>query len=77
MNKLSFLFGIGLFLFPLFSSHDVILEIKSFRHNMLSYIIVNIAQMVRNFREPLLLLLESGNIDLCFANEDEAAELLR
>ncbi|OMO75171.1 Carbohydrate kinase PfkB [Corchorus olitorius] len=34
-------------------------------------------EMVRNFREPLLQLLESGNIDLCFANEDEAKELLR
>ncbi|KAL2346314.1 hypothetical protein Fmac_000314 [Flemingia macrophylla] len=34
-------------------------------------------EMVRNFKRPLLNLLESGNIDLCFANEDEAAELLR
>ncbi|KAL4281495.1 hypothetical protein GQ457_03G030490 [Hibiscus cannabinus] len=34
-------------------------------------------EMVRNFREPLLRLLESGDIDLCFANEDEATELLR
>ncbi|KAK7310914.1 hypothetical protein RJT34_08711 [Clitoria ternatea] len=34
-------------------------------------------EMVRNFKLPLLNLLESGNIDLCFANEDEAAELLR
>ncbi|KAK3012353.1 hypothetical protein RJ639_012997 [Escallonia herrerae] len=34
-------------------------------------------EMVRNFREPLLTLLESGNVDLCFANEDEAAELVR
>lgn len=34
-------------------------------------------EMVRNFKVPLLNLLESGNIDLCFANEDEAAELLR
>ncbi|XVE69854.1 hypothetical protein DITRI_Ditri10aG0025000 [Diplodiscus trichospermus] len=34
-------------------------------------------EMVRNFRVPLLQLLESGNIDLCFANEDEATELLR
>nr|GEV81170.1 uncharacterized sugar kinase slr0537-like [Tanacetum cinerariifolium] len=33
-------------------------------------------EMVRKFREPLLQLLESGNIDLCFANEDEAVELL-
>lgn len=33
--------------------------------------------MVRNFRVPLLQLLESGDIDLCFANEDEATELLR
>lgn len=33
--------------------------------------------MVRNFRSPLLQLLESGGIDLCFANEDEATELLR
>lgn len=37
----------------------------------------NIDQMVRNFKVPLLKLLESGGIDLCFANEDEAAELLR
>jgi sugar/nucleoside kinase (ribokinase family) len=34
-------------------------------------------EMVRNFRAPLIELLESGNIDLCFANEDEAAEVVR
>ncbi|XP_057501950.1 uncharacterized protein LOC130785771 [Actinidia eriantha] len=34
-------------------------------------------EMVRKFRLPLLQLLETGNIDLCFANEDEATELLR
>ncbi|XP_022763886.1 uncharacterized protein LOC111309174 [Durio zibethinus] len=34
-------------------------------------------EMVRNFRVPLLQLLESGDIDLCFANEDEAQELIR
>ncbi|CAK7346346.1 unnamed protein product [Dovyalis caffra] len=34
-------------------------------------------EMVRNFRSALLQLLESGDIDLCFANEDEATELLR
>ncbi|WOG97812.1 hypothetical protein DCAR_0417153 [Daucus carota subsp. sativus] len=34
-------------------------------------------EMVRKFRIPLLQLLKSGNIDLCFANEDEATELLR
>lgn len=34
-------------------------------------------EMVRKFKLPLLQLLESGSIDLCFANEDEAAELLR
>lgn len=34
-------------------------------------------EMVRKFRAPLLELLESGNIDLCFANEDEAAEVVR
>ncbi|KAG5068494.1 hypothetical protein JHK85_000871 [Glycine max] len=33
-------------------------------------------QMVRNFKLPLLKLLESSNIDLCFAIEDEAAKLL-
>lgn len=33
-------------------------------------------EMVRKYKLPLLQLLESGNIDLCFANEDEAAELL-
>ncbi|XP_022996682.1 uncharacterized protein LOC111491853 isoform X2 [Cucurbita maxima] len=33
-------------------------------------------EMVRNFRLPLLKLLESGDIDLCFANEDEAKELI-
>lgn len=33
-------------------------------------------EMVRKFKAPLLQLLESGNIDLCFANEDEAAEIL-
>ncbi|KAK4746262.1 hypothetical protein SAY87_012574 [Trapa incisa] len=34
-------------------------------------------EMVRDYRDHLLEMLESGNIDLCFANEDEAAELLR
>ncbi|KAL7207652.1 hypothetical protein ACSBR1_029574 [Camellia fascicularis] len=34
-------------------------------------------EMVRKFRLQLLQLLESGNIDLCFANEDEATELVR
>ncbi|KAL3845256.1 hypothetical protein ACJIZ3_002659 [Penstemon smallii] len=34
-------------------------------------------EMVRKFKVPLLQLLESGSIDVCFANEDEAAELLR
>ncbi|CAA7401976.1 unnamed protein product [Spirodela intermedia] len=34
-------------------------------------------EMVRDFRTPLLSLLEGGLIDLCFANEDEARELLR
>ncbi|XP_027333038.1 uncharacterized protein LOC113847907 isoform X1 [Abrus precatorius] len=34
-------------------------------------------EMVRDFKQPLLKLLVSGNIDLCFANEDEATELLR
>ncbi|KAA8531900.1 hypothetical protein F0562_006383 [Nyssa sinensis] len=34
-------------------------------------------EMVRNFRKPLLKLLESGDVDLCFANEDEATEVLR
>ncbi|XP_051139877.1 uncharacterized protein LOC127257476 [Andrographis paniculata] len=34
-------------------------------------------EMVRKYKLPLLQLLESGSVDLCFANEDEAAELLR
>ncbi|KAF6162043.1 hypothetical protein GIB67_002632 [Kingdonia uniflora] len=34
-------------------------------------------EMVRDCRSQLLELLESGDIDLCFANEDEAAELLK
>ncbi|WJZ89198.1 hypothetical protein VitviT2T_008430 [Vitis vinifera] len=34
-------------------------------------------ELVRNFRGPLLKLLQSGDIDLCFANEDETRELLR
>lgn len=34
-------------------------------------------EMIRNFKKPLLELIESGDIDLCFANEDEATELLR
>ncbi|KAL8490465.1 hypothetical protein ACS0TY_026093 [Phlomoides rotata] len=33
-------------------------------------------EMVRKFKPQLLQLLESGSIDLCFANEDEAMELL-
>ncbi|KAL4335207.1 hypothetical protein GQ457_07G021220 [Hibiscus cannabinus] len=39
--------------------------------------VTDFAQMVWNFRQPLQLLLESGDIDLCIANEDEATELLR
>ncbi|KAL9690378.1 hypothetical protein QQ045_010776 [Rhodiola kirilowii] len=34
-------------------------------------------EMVRSYRSHLLQLLESGDIDMCFANEDEASELLR
>ncbi|MQL92495.1 hypothetical protein Taro_025126 [Colocasia esculenta] len=34
-------------------------------------------EMVRDFRKPLLGVLKSGLVDLCFANEDEARELLR
>lgn len=34
-------------------------------------------EMVRNHRSQLLELLESGDIDLCFCNEDEATELVR
>ncbi|XP_057873164.2 uncharacterized protein LOC131079271 isoform X2 [Cryptomeria japonica] len=34
-------------------------------------------EVVRNFRPQLLDLLKSGQIDLCFANEDEARELMR
>ncbi|XP_042496960.1 uncharacterized sugar kinase slr0537-like isoform X2 [Macadamia integrifolia] len=34
-------------------------------------------EMIRNSKPQLLELLGSGNIDLCFANEDEANELLR
>lgn len=46
--------------------------------NVLAYMVVfNFDQMVRNYRDSLLELLDSGNIDLCFANEDEAAELVR
>ncbi|KAJ3694318.1 hypothetical protein LUZ60_009798 [Juncus effusus] len=33
-------------------------------------------EMVRDFRSQLVELLETGNIDLCFANEDEARELI-
>jgi sugar/nucleoside kinase (ribokinase family) len=33
-------------------------------------------EMVRNFRSRLLDLLESGKVNLCFANEDEARELM-
>ncbi|KAL6627580.1 hypothetical protein ACP70R_031306 [Stipagrostis hirtigluma subsp. patula] len=33
-------------------------------------------EMVRGYRSQLIDLLESGNIDLCFANEDEARELI-
>lgn len=42
-----------------------------------TYVVSDVIQMVRNYKSPLLQLLESGNIDLCFANEDEATELLR
>ncbi|XP_010906337.1 uncharacterized protein [Elaeis guineensis] len=34
-------------------------------------------EMVRDSRTHLISLLETGNIDLCFANEDEARELIR
>jgi len=33
--------------------------------------------MVRNNRPALVELLQSGDIDLCFANEDEAMEVVR
>ena len=33
-------------------------------------------EMVQNFRSQLLDLLESGKVNLCFANEDEARELM-
>ncbi|KAK6935547.1 LOW QUALITY PROTEIN: Carbohydrate kinase PfkB, partial [Dillenia turbinata] len=39
--------------------------------------LITIEDMVGKFRQPLIELLESGDIDLCFANEDEAKELLR
>ncbi|KAL1330181.1 hypothetical protein AAHE18_12G092400 [Arachis hypogaea] len=32
-------------------------------------------EMVRKFKPPLMKLLESGNIDLCFTNQDEATKL--
>ncbi|GAB2291790.1 hypothetical protein Dimus_026043 [Dionaea muscipula] len=34
-------------------------------------------EMVRDFKAPLMEMLKSGDIDMCFANEDEATELLR
>ncbi|CAO2830483.1 unnamed protein product [Amaranthus hypochondriacus] len=34
-------------------------------------------EMVRNHKSALVELLESGDIDLCFANEDEALEVVR
>ncbi|KAL2902046.1 hypothetical protein RDABS01_027128 [Bienertia sinuspersici] len=34
-------------------------------------------EMVRSHKSALIELLESGNIDLCFANEDEAMEVMR
>ncbi len=34
-------------------------------------------EVVRNFRPRLMRLLESGNVDLVFANEDEARELIK
>ncbi|KAK3224334.1 hypothetical protein Dsin_011359 [Dipteronia sinensis] len=34
-------------------------------------------QTVRDYRQSLVELLESGDIDLCFGNEDEARELVR
>jgi sugar/nucleoside kinase (ribokinase family) len=33
-------------------------------------------EMVRDSRSKLINLLETGNIDLCFANEDEAREVI-
>ncbi|VAI01842.1 unnamed protein product [Triticum turgidum subsp. durum] len=33
-------------------------------------------EMVRDYRSQLIALLETGNIDLCFANEDEAREII-
>uniref|UniRef100_A0ACD5VN72 Uncharacterized protein n=1 Tax=Avena sativa TaxID=4498 RepID=A0ACD5VN72_AVESA len=33
-------------------------------------------EMVRDYRSQLVALLETGNIDLCFANEDEAREII-
>lgn len=34
-------------------------------------------EMVRDHRSQLIELLKTGNVDLCFANEDEARELIR
>lgn len=42
-----------------------------------NFLLEGLVQMVRDSRLQLLDLLGTGNIDLCFANEDEARELLR
>lgn len=45
--------------------------------NSFFFLISTYVQMVRDYRSHLIDLLESGSIDLCFANEDEAKELIR
>ncbi|KAJ4842087.1 hypothetical protein Tsubulata_009440 [Turnera subulata] len=57
----------------------VSLDLASFEVLVFCLLLIFLSQnrMVRNFKVQLLQLLESGDIDLCFANEDEATELLR
>lgn len=77
-------FEVQVFLFQCFPSYIIsvlpltfyFLVVSNLR-SVCTYVVSDVIQMVRNYKSPLLQLLGSGNIDLCFANEDEATELLR
>ncbi|RVX15083.1 Adenosine kinase [Vitis vinifera] len=65
------------FEYPTHALEQTCSELLGKELSLLTIAFFYLGQMVRNFRGPLLELLQSGDIDLCFANEDEARELLR
>jgi len=48
----------------------------NFVNTVSCFFVTGYMQMVRDSRSKLINLLETGNIDLCFANEDEAREVI-